>query len=94
MLKVILQALVSALRSRETLIAENLALRHQIEVLKRNSTRPELRWRDRALWDVLSMIWSGWRDALYIVQPDTVVRRLLHRADGHVRSDLRVPGSW
>lgn len=74
MLYFIMQTLLSAFRSRETLIAENLALRHQIEVLQRNSTTSRLKWRDRALWDVLSMIWTGWRDALYVVQPDTVVR--------------------
>ena len=74
MLKLALHALFSGLRSREALIAENLALRHQIEVLQRNCTRPSLRWRDRAFWDLLSTVWPGWRDALYIVQPDTVVR--------------------
>jgi putative transposase len=74
MLYFFLTTLLSAFRSREALLAENLALRHQIEVLRRSSARPELRWRDRALWDVLSSIWPGWRDALYIVQPDTVVR--------------------
>ena len=45
---------------------ENLALRHQIEVLQRNSGRPHLRWRDRALWDLLSCVWPDWRQSLYI----------------------------
>jgi len=74
MLKLALQALTSGLKSRQLLIAENLALRHQIEVLQRNCSRPGLKWRDRALWDILSTFWPGWRDALYIVQPDTVAR--------------------
>ena len=74
MLKIILQALFSGLRSREALILENAALRHQIEVLQRNSTRPALKWRDRAFWDLLCCLWPAWRDSLYIVQPETVIR--------------------
>lgn len=56
------------------LTAENLALRQQLIVLKRNQNRPNLKVRDRLLWKVLSQTWSGWRSALLIVQPDTVVR--------------------
>jgi len=56
------------------LTAENLALRQQLIVLKRNQHRPKLKERDRLFWVVMSRIWSGWRDALLIVQPDTVVR--------------------
>jgi len=73
MLNLILRALLSAFISRESLILENAALRHQVEVLQRNCSRPVLRWRDRAFWDVLSCLWPNWRRALYIVQPETVV---------------------
>ena len=59
------------------LTAENLALRHQLVVLKRNQKRPRLKDRDRMLWVLLSRFWSGWREAVVIVQPDTVVR--LHK---------------
>lgn len=74
MLILALQALASGLKSRQTLVAENLVLRHQVSVLQRNCSRPSLRWRDRAFWDVLSCLWPKWRIALSIVQPDTVVR--------------------
>ena len=73
MLNVILRLLLR-FKSRQALILENIALRHQIEVLQRNSGRPRLFWRDRAFWDVLSCIWPDWRKTLYIVQPETVVR--------------------
>jgi len=43
-------------------------------MLKRNSGRPRLRWRDRALWDLLSCLWPDWRRSLSIVQPETVIR--------------------
>ena len=74
MLNLILQFLLSVFRTRQALILENAALRHQIVVLQRNSGRPNMRWRDRAFWDVLCSIWPDWRKSLYIVQPDTVVR--------------------
>ena len=56
------------------LAAENLAFRQPLIVLKRNQTRPKLKERDRLFWVFMSRIWSGWRDALLIVKPDTVVR--------------------
>jgi hypothetical protein len=57
-----------------TLTAENLALRQQLIVLKRQQKRPNFKGRDRLFWVILSRIWSGWRSTLLIVQPDTVVR--------------------
>jgi hypothetical protein len=56
------------------LTAENLALRQQIIVLKRNQNRPHIKERDRMFWRVLSNIWPSWRDSLVIVQPETVIR--------------------
>jgi len=56
------------------LTAENLALRQQILVLKRNQKRPILKESDRMFWKVLSHVWPKWRDALLIVQPATVIR--------------------
>lgn len=41
------------------LTAENLALRQQLIVLKRNKTRPKLKERDRLFWVLLSRIWTG-----------------------------------
>lgn len=57
-----------------TLVAENLALRHQLNVLQRSVKRPRLRQRDRIFWSWLSRLWPGWRSVLVIVQPETVVR--------------------
>ncbi|MBF0188283.1 MAG: transposase [Magnetococcales bacterium] len=63
------------LKSHSALQLENKALRHQINVLKRkNPSRPRLRSWDRILWIVLYRIWSGWKNALVIVQPETVVK--------------------
>jgi hypothetical protein len=56
------------------LATENIALRQQLIVLRRKQKRPVLKERDRLFWVLLSRIWPVWRDVVYIVQPDTVVR--------------------
>jgi hypothetical protein len=71
--------LSSICRSRAALQVENLALRHQIGVLRRSlRKRPKLTPVDRLLWVWLSRIWRDWRSALAIVKPETVVA--WHRA--------------
>ena len=55
------------------LTAENLALRHQLIVLKRSHNRPQLKECDRLFWKVLSNVWPSWRDSLVIIQPETVI---------------------
>jgi putative transposase len=59
--------------SRAALQLEILALRHQLGVLQRSVKRPKLTSSDRLLWVWLCRIWPGWRSALIIVQPDTVI---------------------
>jgi transposase InsO family protein len=63
----------ASFRSRASLQLEILALRHQLGVLQRSVKRPKLTPADRFLWAWLSEIWAGWRSALVIVQPATVV---------------------
>ena len=53
---------------------ENLALRHQLAVYKKMVNRPKLLGRDRLFWVGLSRVWAGWRQALVIVSPNTVLR--------------------
>ena len=74
MFKIILHALAAILRSRRQLALENVALRHQLEVLQRNARRPRLKPSDRALWAFLSGVFPDWRLHLSIVKPDTVIR--------------------
>ena len=59
---------------RLSLAAENLALRQQVAVYKQSVKRPKLRPRDRVFWVWLSRLWSNWRSALAIVQPETVIK--------------------
>ena len=65
----------SFLRTKRVLALENLALRHQIGVLKRSlgKRRLQLGLADRGLWATLSRVFRGWEQALAIVQPATVI---------------------
>jgi putative transposase len=67
-------ALCSSFRTRAALQLEILALRHQINVLRRSQRgRVHLTSADRLFWTWLMYLWSGWRSALAIVKPETVI---------------------
>ena len=66
---------VDLFRSRKDLIAENAFLRQQVIVLNRQkSGRAPLTPHDRRVLVLLAHRVRGWKDALHIVQPDTLVR--------------------
>jgi putative transposase len=71
----LLFALRGCFRTRAALQAEILALRHQLLVLHRSCRghRLNLCVTDRLLWVWLSRLWTGWRSALVMVKPETVV---------------------
>ena len=60
--------------SHRQLALEKLALRQQLAVYKRTVPRPRLRTTDRLLWVGLARVWTGWRQSLVIVTPDTLLR--------------------
>src|SRR5713101_896465 len=62
------------LRSRRTLLLENLALRQQLAVLKRRRKRPKPSTLDRLFWVFARKFWRHWKQSLVIVTPETVVR--------------------
>jgi len=67
--------LLGLVRSRRSLEAENLALRHQLNVLHRRAPkRPALRDFDRLLFVCLYRIAPRILDTFTIVQPETVLR--------------------
>ena len=74
MLLLLVRTLLSALRSHRALALESLALRHQLEVLKRNTKRPHIKNRDRLLWILFARFFKNWRNQLLFVQPETVIR--------------------
>ncbi len=93
-IKLVLAAVVSWLRRRARLEAENVALRHQLNILKRSAPRRvPLTNLDRSL-----LVWLYWLcpsvlDAIRLVRPETVVRwhRQGFRAYWRWRSQ-RAPG--
>ena len=72
-IRIVLAMVREAFLSRAALHLENLALRQQLAALDRKGARPSLRMADRLFWVVLSRLWSGWRDILVIVKPETVI---------------------
>jgi hypothetical protein len=72
--RLILRKIVSALCERWDLVLENMALRHQIDVLERSGRRPQFTNTDRLVWVFLSTVWPRWPEALEIVNVDTVKR--------------------
>ena len=78
MLAMLASTLGSALKTRQALTLENLALRHQLAVLQRSARRPRMRRWDQLLWVLLRQLWADWANALVLVRPATVVR--WHRA--------------
>ncbi|MGD9047653.1 MAG: helix-turn-helix domain-containing protein [Anaerolineae bacterium] len=61
-------------RSKPKLLLENMLLRQEFIVLKRQVKRPALTWRDRMLFVLLVRKLPTWKQALVIVQPETVLR--------------------
>src|ERR1017187_4085315 len=77
-LRLLFFLLVHSLHSRHNLLLENLALRQQLAVLKRKHPQPRFAAPDKLFWVILWRLWPGWKRALLLVQPETVVR--WHRA--------------
>ena len=65
-------------RSKPELVAENALLRQQLLVLRRSVKRPRCTPADRALLVLPASRVRAWRQALLIVQPDTLLH--WHRA--------------
>src|SRR5215471_1916882 len=70
--------LTRCLQSRRSLLLENLALRQQLAVLKRKHPRPRMGAVDKIFWVFARVFWGAWKQALVLVNPETVVR--WHRA--------------
>jgi hypothetical protein len=83
---------LAGFQSLSGLVFENLALRQQLAVLKRQARKPKLRTADRMLWVGLRGLWPDWQQALLLFQPQTIVawHRLGFRLFGRQESRTRV----
>src|SRR5205823_5902418 len=73
------------------LVAENALLRHQLVVLHRQVGRPVLTPADRLRLILLARLAHGWRSALLLVQPETLLR--WHRQGFRLVWRARSPGA-
>ena len=74
LLRLLFQLAVRSVCSRRDLVLENLALRQQLAVLRERRPRPRFSASDRLFWTSLCRLWSQWKRALVLVQPETVAR--------------------
>ncbi len=70
----VLGTLTDLTRSKSELMAENALLRQQLIVLRRHVKRPACATTDRMLLVLLAWIVRTWKQALFIVQPETLLR--------------------
>jgi putative transposase len=68
-----LKTIQSLFRSKNDLLLENIALRHQLSVYKSRRVYPKLTDFDRSFWVALKKVWAKWTDSLIIVKPVTVI---------------------
>jgi len=64
---------ISAFRSGEDLVLENLALRQQLLALHAHRPRQRLTAAHKLFWVALQRLWSRWKEPLILVTPRTVV---------------------
>src|SRR5215813_8953389 len=70
----LLGTLTDLARSKSELVAENTLLRQQLIILRRQVKRPACTKTDRMLLVLLVRMVRTWKQALFIVQPETLLR--------------------
>ena len=70
----LLGTLTDLARSKSELVAENALLRQQLIIIRRQVKRPACTKTDRMLLILLARIVRSWKQALVIVQPETLLR--------------------
>ena len=66
--------LIDLARPQARLAVENLCLRQQLAALARQQKRPRLKDSDRRFWVLMKRWFTGWRECLVLVEPETVLR--------------------
>jgi putative transposase len=91
----VLGSAADVIRSKAQLVAENALLRHQLIVLHRQAKKPTITQADRLWLVLLASRLQQWKEALLILQPETLLRwhrqgfRLLWKFKSHPRSGRR-----
>jgi hypothetical protein len=74
---------------RLDLALENVALRHQLEVLARSRKRAPLTPADRLLWSWIARLWPRWRRHLVSVRPVAACTRAHQLSQGVLLKRMR-----
>jgi hypothetical protein len=74
LLRLFMESSIRLLYSRHDMLLENLDLRQQLAVFKSRNRKPRLTTPDKLFWVAARRRWAGWKKALMVVSPDTVVR--------------------
>jgi len=69
-----LGTLADLTRGKAELLAENALLRQQLIILRRQVKRPAYRKADRLLLVLLARMVRFWKEALFLIQPETLLR--------------------
>ena len=88
----LLGTLTDLTRSKSDLVAENALLRQQLIILRRQVRRPVCTKTDRMLLVLLARIVRTWKQALFIVQPET--RLALASPGFQALLEIQVEGSF
>jgi putative transposase len=78
-------------RGKAELLAENALLRHQLTILRRQVKRSVYRKTDRLLLILLARMVRTWKQALFLVQPETLLR--WHRELFRVFTEAQIQGA-
>jgi len=70
----VLGTLADVTRGKAELVAENALLRQQLIILRRQVKRPVYRKTDRLLLLLLARMVRTWKQALFLVRPETLLR--------------------
>ena len=95
----LLGTLIDLARGKSELIAENALLRQQLIILRRQIKRPVYRKTDRFLLVLLARMTRAWTQALFLIQPETLLRwhrelfRVFwkHKSKTHIRKSRLSP---
>ncbi len=74
LLILLIHTVASTFRDRSALVFENLVLRQQLQVALRGKRRLPLRRRDQVFWLIIRRLHRNWRQSLFFVRPETVIR--------------------
>ncbi len=71
------------IEDRQRLALENVALRHQLAVLKRSVKRPKIQDSDRMFWILMKRMLNEWRSRAEFLGATPISRRVYFANRGH-----------